>query len=215
MGSVTRNIYTMQRLAGVEFNKHFEFRPARLEDTEEIKALFQAAHEEYGFEADFNGRDDDLNNVVQAYAHPRAFFGVLIDNRTDQLVGFAAVKHLSYKTAELARLYLWPHYRGMRLGKKMLDAVMSLAKKFGYDQLYVETHSYLKEAGKLYRKNGFKTTEALREVDPRYTDTIMIRSLQNVGRQPQQKQYASRRRTNVGQQRRRGRKVSRKTSKSV
>lgn len=55
---------------------------------------------------------------------------------------------------------------------------MRLAKKFGYDQCYLETMPYMTSARKLYAKNGFKQIDKPMGNTSHYScDVWMIRTL--------------------------------------
>jgi len=61
--------------------------------------------------------------------------------------------------AEVQKLYLDDSTKGKGYGKELMKIVEAWAKDAGYKQLYLETHSNLKVAMKLYEKLGFHPIE--------------------------------------------------------
>ena len=61
--------------------------------------------------------------------------------------------------AEMQKLYLDDSAKGRGYSKVLVSAAESWAKEAGYKKLYLETHSNLKIAMKLYEKLGFEEIE--------------------------------------------------------
>jgi putative acetyltransferase len=53
-------------------------------------------------------------------------------------------------------MYFLPEGRGKGLGKSLLKSCLSTAKDLGYKYCYLETFHTMRDAMKLYEKNGFK-----------------------------------------------------------
>lgn len=58
--------------------------------------------------------------------------------------------------AELQKLYLDDPVKGKGYGKELLRTVENRARSVGYKNLYLETHTNLSAALKLYEKTGFR-----------------------------------------------------------
>lgn len=58
--------------------------------------------------------------------------------------------------AQLRWFLLDPFYRGMGLGKKLLEAALSFAKESGFQRVYLETTNDLQTAIQMYEKAGFR-----------------------------------------------------------
>jgi len=179
----------MKNLATAQFPENYFFRFARYSDNEAIQALFSQVYDEFGFDVDYHSRDKELMDVTLSFSHPRSFFGILVHIPTNELVGTIAIKHLSYKTAEVARFYMAKNHRGRALSTCMIDAILSVSKKLGYDSLYLETHTSFKESMQTYLGSGFRFTKPLSTIDPLYTDSTMQLRLQ--GNKSSQKRHAS------------------------
>ncbi len=60
------------------------------------------------------------------------------------------------EAAQLRYYFLLPEYRGIGLGKKLMDLWMDFYRKCGYKSAYLLTTSELDAAAALYRRHGFK-----------------------------------------------------------
>ena len=58
-------------------------------------------------------------------------------------------------TCELVKMYLLPPYRGIGLGKKIIETCIGFARENGYRQIYIETMPELRQAMHTYEKFGF------------------------------------------------------------
>jgi len=85
---------------------------------------------------------------------------VWICEHHDRIIGFVLLMHRANKTAQLRYFYLEPAYRGIGLGKKMMDLFMEFYKKSGYLSAYLWTTDELTAAASLYTRHGFKLTES-------------------------------------------------------
>lgn len=105
--------------------------------------------------------DTILDTLFEAYNTEKAIYFVV--EKEGQILGGAGIKQLanySGNVCELQKMYFSPEARGIGLGSKMMDICLKKAKDFGFDQCYLETLPYMKNARKLYRKTGFKDLSA-------------------------------------------------------
>jgi len=75
------------------------------------------------------------------------------------IVGFILMMHRPKDAAQLRYFILKPEYRGIGLGKKLMDLFMSRAKKCDFKSLYLWTTNEQKTASALYQRYGFKIVE--------------------------------------------------------
>lgn len=106
--------------------------------------------------------DPELDHLSQFYGEQpeqRGYF-VLKDEAGQVLggCGFAEFRGFA-DCAELQKLYLTKAARGRGLGRLLLTTVQERAHQAGYQLLYLETHSALREAICLYEKLGFQRIE--------------------------------------------------------
>ncbi|MBQ3323177.1 MAG: GNAT family N-acetyltransferase [Firmicutes bacterium] len=57
--------------------------------------------------------------------------------------------------AELQKLYVADDYHGHGIATRLVKMVEEEAKRLGYGKIYIETHSNLQAALKLYEKEGY------------------------------------------------------------
>jgi len=83
---------------------------------------------------------------------------VWIAEHSNRIIGFLLLMHRD-KTAQLRYFIIDPAYRGIGLGKHLMDLYMQFLKQHGYSSSYLWTTSELPAAASLYRRHGFKLVE--------------------------------------------------------
>lgn len=78
------------------------------------------------------------------------------DNR---VVGFVLLMHRDNNAAQLRYFILEPAFRGIGLGKKLMQLYVEFLQQRGYDSSYLWTTHELDAAASLYKKFGFTLTE--------------------------------------------------------
>jgi ribosomal protein S18 acetylase RimI-like enzyme len=84
---------------------------------------------------------------------------VWICEHNDRIVGFLLLMHRENNTAQLRYFYLEPEYRGMGLGRKLMQLYINFLIEKGYQSSYLWTTHELHSAASLYKSYGFKLTE--------------------------------------------------------
>jgi GNAT superfamily N-acetyltransferase len=136
-------------------NNEYYILPATNEDIPLIKNVVFTALREYGLVPDEFGKDNDLNDIKKNYFDANGFFGVLIQNETNEIVGTFGITFFETGVCQLRKMYLTKRMRGKGLGKLMMETAIATAKKKNYKKIILETVSPLKEAIALYKKFGF------------------------------------------------------------
>ena len=111
--------------------------------------------------------DPELDHLSAYYAREpkkRTYFVALDD--AGQVVGGVGVAEFAPipNCAEIQKLYLSDAVRGKGYGKELMRLAETWSREAGYRQLYLETHSNLQIAIKLYQKLGFTEIERPKEV---------------------------------------------------
>ena len=122
-----------------------------------IRSNLEALHLDVPGTAYFDPELDHLSTFYAERSDKRAYF--IVTNEDDKVVGgvgFAEFEGLP-KCAELQKLYLDETVKGLGLSKEMMKIVELCAKKLGYEQLYLETHTNLAVAVCLYEKLGYES----------------------------------------------------------
>jgi len=77
----------------------------------------------------------------------------------DEIIGFLLLMHRENNAAQLRYFILKPEYRGIGLGKKLMEMYMDFLKKNKYTSSYLWTTDELPAAAHLYKQHGFRLTE--------------------------------------------------------
>lgn len=106
--------------------------------------------------------DPELDHMSQYYAkapEKRVYFIAL--DKTEKVVGGVGVAEFAPipGCAEVQKLYLADLAKGKGYGKALMRLAEDWAREAGYAQLYLETHSNLATAMRLYEKLGFQEIE--------------------------------------------------------
>jgi GNAT superfamily N-acetyltransferase len=84
---------------------------------------------------------------------------VWICEHEDRMVGFLLLMHRENGAAQLRYFLIRPEYRGIGLGKRLMDLFMEFLTRCGYRSAYLWTVDELPAAASLYRRHGFILTE--------------------------------------------------------
>ncbi len=76
-----------------------------------------------------------------------------------QMIGFLLLMHRGQETAQLRYFLIRPEYRGIGLGKHLMQQFMDCLSARCYRNAYLWTTHELGAAASLYKRNGFKLTE--------------------------------------------------------
>ena len=107
----------------------------------------------------FDPELDCLSRYYLAKPEKRAYFIAEDDNK--QIIGGAGIEEFENIDccAEIQKLYLTDAAKGKGLGRVLMQTAENFAKSKNYKNLYLETHSNLRAAVRLYEKIGFKQIE--------------------------------------------------------
>jgi ribosomal protein S18 acetylase RimI-like enzyme len=81
-----------------------------------------------------------------------------------EVCGCVALGKLTADICEMRTLYVRPACRGTGVGKKLVEASLTEARKFGYRYIRLDTLGFMESALKLYRSLGFYDIEPYREL---------------------------------------------------
>jgi len=90
---------------------------------------------------------------------------VWICEHNNKIIGSLLLMDRSKNTAQLRYYIIEPEYRGIGLGKKLIDLFMQFLKEKNYKSCYLWTTNELETAASLYIKYGFKLTEEKETTD--------------------------------------------------
>jgi putative acetyltransferase len=135
----------------------FLIRPVAEDDNQLLARLLRDVMEEFGATgAGSSLQDPEMQDIASAYAGARSAYFVV--ESTGGLVGGGGLGPLAggeSDVCELRKMYLRPEARGRGLGRAMLTRCMEMARQLGYKRMYLETRQTMREARRLYERNGF------------------------------------------------------------
>ena len=101
--------------------------------------------------------DPTTDHLYQLFQQKGSIYFVALIN--DKIVGGGGIyptEGLPAGTCELVKMYLSPSARGLGIGKMLIEKNLAWAKKYGYEQIYLESMPELKQALNAYTKFGFE-----------------------------------------------------------
>jgi ribosomal protein S18 acetylase RimI-like enzyme len=122
-------------------------------DIETARALFVEYQKSLGISLCFQGFDAEVASLPGAYAPPEG--RLLLAFVGDEPAGCVALRKLGDGICEMKRLWVRPAFRGMRLGRRLAEAVLSEARVAGYRAIRLDTLPSMREAQALYVSLGF------------------------------------------------------------
>ena len=118
-----------------------------------VRTLFQEYAEAIGIDLEYQGFSAELAALPVPYAPPD---GALLIARVDgNIAGCVGLRPLGDGAGEMKRLYVRPSFRGVSLGKHLVEAVIWHARQAGHRELRLDTLPSMTSAQALYRKLGF------------------------------------------------------------
>ena len=92
------------------------------------------------------------------YAPPAG--GLFLAMCDDKAAGCVAFRRSSAAACELKRMYVRPEFRGMGVGRALVDTAVQAARTAGYRLMRLETITAMDKAIALYRAAGFRQCQA-------------------------------------------------------
>jgi DNA-binding MarR family transcriptional regulator/ribosomal protein S18 acetylase RimI-like enzyme len=106
---------------------------------------------------------------------------VLFAKIDEKIVGTCALKKVDEDTIELIKMAVDEAYRGLGIGRLLMEAAIARAQKMNFKQLRLETNSKLKEAVGLYKAIGFKEVVPEAHLKSKYARVDLIMEMQLAG----------------------------------
>ena len=126
--------------------------PAQIE---EIRRLFREYERWLGLDLCFQNFERELAELPGRYA-PAAgrLFLICVEDKT---AGCIALRKLDDEICEMKRLFVREEFRGLNLGRKLIERLIEEAKDIGYRRMRLDTlPEKMPRAVKLYESYGFR-----------------------------------------------------------
>ena len=107
-----------------------------------------------GIDLSFQGFEAELRGLPGDYAPPGG--ALLLAFIAEECAGCVAVRPLSGDVCEMKRLYVRPRWRGLGIGKRLIEAVLGEARRAGYHAIRLDTLPSMTAARGMYEALGFR-----------------------------------------------------------
>jgi ribosomal protein S18 acetylase RimI-like enzyme len=119
-----------------------------------IRQLFRVYEKELDENICFQRFEEELNNPLKKYGPPSG--DLLLACWNDEPAGCIALTAMQKKgVCEMKRLYVKPEFRKNKIGKMLVEKLLTSAKEMGYTTLRLDTLTKLQPAIRLYENYGF------------------------------------------------------------
>jgi len=126
---------------------------ARLLIAEYLRWIADSAAANYGLSFDIDAMvSSDLDDRSKFYPPSGRFYVV---RHAGAYVGVGCLKRLAPAMAEIQRMYVQPHVRGVGAGRLLVERLLADARSIGYRVVRLESLKVLSAAHALYRSVGF------------------------------------------------------------
>lgn len=129
---------------------------------------------EYSIIFEPTGADIDVLEIETYYQETGGEFWVIEqEGKVVGTSGYYPVKR-GEKSVEIRKMYLLPTVRGKGLGKYLLKELENAIANRGFQEIWIETASVLKEAVNLYERSGYQPTTG---IETKRCDRIYIKKI--------------------------------------
>lgn len=130
-------------------------------ELKQVQALFLEYQQGLGIDLCFQGFEQELQSLPGDYAEPQGgLFLALVGGKPAGCCAFRALNTSDHLNAcEMKRLFVRPAFRGLGLGRQLVEAVVTGAQQAGYTTMLLDTLTDMEAARALYQEVGFVETE--------------------------------------------------------
>lgn len=119
-----------------------------------VRGLLLEYQAQLGVDLAFQGFAEELATLPGGYAPPGG--RLLLATRDGLALGCVAMRDAGAGRAEMKRLYVRPHARGLGLGRLLAERIIEEARAAGYAEMVLDTLPSMGAAHVLYEQLGFR-----------------------------------------------------------
>jgi GNAT superfamily N-acetyltransferase len=127
------------------------------EDIQIARRLFVEYQNCLEFDLSFQGFEQELANLPGEYAPPTGC--ILLADYKGNIQGCIALRRVGNATCEMKRLYVREDWRELGIGRRLVEAVIDVAKELNYQFMRLDFVSPRPAARALYESFGFTEIE--------------------------------------------------------
>ena len=128
-------------------------------ELEIIRQLFREYEKELDANICFQSFEEELKDPLKKYGPP--FGDLILAYWEDEVAGCVALTKLKeHGVCEMKRLYVKPAFRKNKIGKMLVEDLLTSAKDRNYKLIRLDTLHKLQPAINLYKQFGFKDSSA-------------------------------------------------------
>ena len=120
---------------------------------EEARDLFKQYANSLNVDLCFQNFSGELETIDKQYNKPAG--ALLLAYKNNIAVGCVGIRQLEKDIAELKRMYVQPAYRKNKIGVKLLEFAVGIAKDLNYKKIRLDTLPTMLQAQNLYHSFGF------------------------------------------------------------
>ncbi|HXF43543.1 MAG TPA: GNAT family N-acetyltransferase [Pyrinomonadaceae bacterium] len=138
---------------------HYTILPAETHgDLTAVRELFTEYRDFLGDEVCFRDFEHELNTLPGKYSPPEGI--LLLARVAEKPAGCVAIRPLEQGICELKRLFVRGQFRGLHLGRRLVESALDFARNAGYKAVRLDSIPVkMQQAISLYESLGFKLIE--------------------------------------------------------
>jgi putative acetyltransferase len=124
-----------------------------------VRELFREYEKELDEDICFQSFEEELKDPLKKYGPPSG--DLLLAYWDNEIAGCIALSRMKDETAcEMKRLYVKPGFRKNKIGRILIEELLTSAKERNYEKMRLDTFEKLQAAVHLYKQFGFKDISA-------------------------------------------------------
>ncbi len=132
--------------------------PANSIEWDKGRALLLEYATSRDFDCAMGNVKEEARQLHLRYGQPEGIF--LLAQKNGEAAGCVAFRLFAEGACEMKRLYVRPSFRGMNIGRRLIEAIIDNSRKAGYEKLLLDTLPDMAEAKHLYGQFGFSRIAA-------------------------------------------------------